>query len=432
METLGKSKFEVTYNNKDISKDISEYLISIKYQDKTGQEADELTITLENVDAVWENDWYPEKGAKLSAKIGTEELTLNCGDFELDEIEIASPPDTVVIRAISAGITGSLRTSKSVAHEKTTLKQIVEKVASDNGLTVEGVIGDIQFERITQNRETDLGFLRRLAEKYGFMFSVRGDKLVFTDMVGVMAAASIATIDRNDCTSYSIKDKSAKVFRKANLPCFNPQKKDVISFSIKPIKQYTADGREYEIIAPLSKYVDKIKADQKHQAYLAKYPNAPAEYEQYYETMSLSQYYEMLNKQNMESNINDAPEPPDEGMQFESYAGGTEFNSEDTFDNESQAEVIGNAAVIKNATSQQEGTISMQGDPFMVAGINFQFTGIGKLSGKYHVDESEHSIEKESGYNTTLSIKRVGFIELTKHKRKSVAKKSTYDVSIVK
>ena len=369
METIAKTLFEVKYNSKDISKDISEYLLSIKYSDKTGKEADELSLILENVDAMWENDWYPEKGAKFSAKIGDKNIMLDCGEFEIDEIEIASPPDTVTIRAISAGVTGSLRTSKSQAHEKTTLKQIVQKVASDNGLTVEGTIGDINFERITQNRETDLSFLRRLAEKYGFMFSVRGTKLVFTDMAAVMAADVVATIDRGDCTSYSIKDKSAKVFRKANISSFNPGKKTVATKVYTPTTQTNADGFNYQTI---------------------------------------------------EENDTDIP------------SGNDDYNEDAGVDNESQGEAVGKAAILQNATNQQEGTINIMGDPLLVAGVNIEFTGIGKLSGKYHISESEHSVDKESGYNVTLSIQRVGFIAISKHKRTSTVKKSTYDVNVVK
>jgi phage protein D len=381
METLGKTYFEVLYNNKDISADISQYLLSIRYNDKTGKEADELSLTLENVDALWENEWYPEKGAKFSAKLGDKNTMLDCGQFEIDEIEIAAPPDTVTIRAISAGVTGSLRSSKSVAHEKTTLSQIVNKVAADNHLTVEGAIQDMYFERITQNRECDLAFLRRLAEKYGFMFSVRGTKLVFTDMAGIMASSSIATIDRSDCTSYSIKDKSAKVLRKANISGFNPIKKTVVAKTFTPTTVTNPDGIEYQTIG----------ADPTTSGGMA-----------------------------------------DTGIGVDLPPTEDDYSEDTGADDESTAEATGKAAILQNATNQQEGTINIMGDPMLVAGVNFQFTGIGQLSGKYHISESEHSVDKESGYNTTLSIQRVGFIEISKHKRKTMTKKSAYDVKIIK
>ena len=93
---------------------------------------------------------------------------------------------------------------------------------------------------------------------------------------------------------------------------------------------------------------------------------------------------------------------------------------------------MGGAALLKNNTNQQEATVKVTGNPLLVAGSNIQFTGVGKLTGKYHIVSSEHDISKDSGYTTTLNMKRVGFIELTKAARKKPAKQSAYKISVVK
>ena len=114
--TVSLPKFTVLYNNKNITTDIAKYMLSITYSDKTSGESDEIEIELDDTDGLWQNSWYPEKGAKLTLTI--EEL--KCGVFEIDEIEIKGPPDTVSIRAMATGITNSLRTKKSDAHENKT------------------------------------------------------------------------------------------------------------------------------------------------------------------------------------------------------------------------------------------------------------------------------------------------------------------------
>ena len=96
LETL----FSVLYDNKNITSDISKYLLSITYNDKTDGESDDIEIELEDVDALWQNSWYPEKGASLKVTIGD----LNCGVFEIDEIEVKGPPSTVNIRGAAVGI----------------------------------------------------------------------------------------------------------------------------------------------------------------------------------------------------------------------------------------------------------------------------------------------------------------------------------------
>ena len=429
MEKIDQVSFKVTYNNKDISTDLSKNLLSINYKDNTEGKPDELTLALENVDAFWENEWYPEKGAKITCDIGYEAM-MSCGTFSIDEIEINSIPDVVQIKAISVPITGKLRTSKSTAHENTTLKDIVNKVASDNGLTVQGEIGDLSFVRITQNEENDLAFLKRLADRFGFYFSIRGTVINFNSRYELVNKQSIAVIDRADCKSYSIRDKSAKTFRKANITSFNPNTKKLVTYTITPVKQLNADGISYETIAPVSVYYDKIKKQQAHEAFLKKYPNGPAGYEDFQDSMTLAEYIKMQNEQNMQM-ASDGNVTPDMGVEYDEAAVEDALNIRERLENEQQAEAVGSAALLKNNLNQQEGSITIPGNTLFVAGNNFQFTGVGKLSGKYHISASEHSITK-SGYVTTIEMKRVGFIELSKGKRKKGPVKKNYTVTIVK
>lgn len=363
MEALGQAKFRVIYNSKDISRDLVANLLSIKYTDNTEDKADELSLTLENVDAYWENEWYPQKGDKIECEIGYEAL-MNCGQFEVDEIEIASSPDTVTIKAIAAAVTGSLRTVKSKAHENTTLKEIVDQVAGAHGLTVTGEIGDIQFTRITQHRERDLAFLHRLAKQFGYYFSIRGDKLVFASLYSVATAGAVRDIDRTDCLSYSIKDQSAKVVRKMTVSHHNTDEKDLESLGYNPEVALSDAGID----------VNEI-----------------------------------------------------EGMEMEMPVTGDDAELLDRIENDGQADAMAKAAMIENNTNQQEGSLSLIGDPSLVAGNNFTWTGIGKLSGKYHIVTSDHEISK-GGYTTSLQVKRVGFIDLVKGKRKQSGATKGYRV----
>lgn len=196
--------FSVFYNNRNITNDISKYLISLQYTDKVAGESDEVQIKLEDVDTLWQNGWYPEKGAKLTVKIAR----LNCGVFEIDQIDIEGPPSTVTIRGIATGITGSLRTRKSDAHENKTLRQIVDKVAKSNNLTVSGEIPDVLIGRETQNKETDLSFLKRVAEKYGVVFSVRDNTITFTSVFSLETRSASFSLNVSDLKNYRFSDKA--------------------------------------------------------------------------------------------------------------------------------------------------------------------------------------------------------------------------------
>ena len=80
------------------------------------------------------------------------EKLLNCGCFEIDEIEFQTPPDTLTVKALATGITKALRQNNSVAYENKSLKQIANEIAKKHNLTLVGEIDDIRVERITQNQ----------------------------------------------------------------------------------------------------------------------------------------------------------------------------------------------------------------------------------------------------------------------------------------
>lgn len=94
------------------------------------------------------------KGRFASSFIGYEgEKLLNCGIFEIDEIEFVTPPDVLTVKAIATGITKALCQNNSIAYENKTLKQIASEIAQKHSLTLIGDIEDVRVERITQNQE---------------------------------------------------------------------------------------------------------------------------------------------------------------------------------------------------------------------------------------------------------------------------------------
>ncbi len=147
-------------------------------------------------------------GDQISLKIGYEGQPLvNCGDFEIDEIEIEGPPSQVRIRALAASVMKDLRTHQGKAYEDTTLAGIAQAVAARHKLTVVGEIEPIPIKRVTQLHEEDLKFLKRVAREYGYAFNVRGDKLTFYRLDKLRAASSIQVIKVGDLSKYSFRDK---------------------------------------------------------------------------------------------------------------------------------------------------------------------------------------------------------------------------------
>jgi uncharacterized protein len=229
---VAKPYFKILYNGKDITYDVSRYLLSLQYVDHTEGESDELTITLEDTDELWQNQWYPEKGATLYAEIGIQGgEVLQCGTFEIDEPEMSGPPSIVSIRALAIGIHGKLKTKKGGRnHEGKTLSQIVHTLAATNGYTVQGTITDIRFGRISQNRETDLQFLARLAAEYGHYFSIRGKIMTFTNYSSLESRAASFSLKKTDLILYNFRDKTSGIYKRARVRFHNPERNVLVDY----------------------------------------------------------------------------------------------------------------------------------------------------------------------------------------------------------
>ena len=315
--------FKLEYNHKNITEDVSDYVVTIEYSDYEQGQSDEITITFEDAEGLWNGAWIPSKGDALRLYIGyVGSKLLNCGIFEIDEIEYNSPPDTLIVKALATGIKKAFRQPNSVGYENKTLKQIANEIARKHELTLVGDIEDIKVERITQNQERDLSFLKRLSEQYGYIFKIAEEKLVFYKSEKLISADSAKIIYKSDLSSIRLTEKTSHAYKSVSVAYRNPKTgKDVTATAKNP---------------------NCVKGD----------------------TLKLSVRAE----------------------------------------NKQQALLQAKAALAKGNYTI-EGSLSMPGNPYLVAGLNAELKDLGYFSGKYHITEAHHIIDKTSGYATSLEVK---------------------------
>lgn len=358
MSQVRTPKFTIKYNGKDITSDLTPYLTDVEYTDKVIGESDEISITLEDSEGLWRNEWWPSKGDKIDLDFGYDDLVTDAGTFTVDEIEISGPPDIVRIRGLASWVTTAMRTKESKAYEGQTLKDIAQSVASKHGLTLEGKIATMRIARSTQHQETDLEYLTRLANEFGYQFTIKGTKLVFWSVFELEKGTPVVEISRGDIASYSMKDKAFDSYAEANVKYHDPKEKKLVSFNVKDVQ--SAGGENFNDKSSADKLEIRVKAE-----------------------------------------------------------------------NQQQAEQIGKSQLYRKRANQIDGSISLEGNPILVAGNNFDLLDMGALSGRYHITESRHRISKSGGYETSIQIKRVGYVVKTKHKANKTPRKTRYDVSVV-
>lgn len=245
MEALEQNIVKIIINGKNVTEDITPYLSRLSYTDKVEAESDDVTLVFEDKDGHWRNGWYPEQEDSLTVTIGSPGNPLDCGVFEIDEIELEFPPDAVSIKAIGASISKALRSKNSKSFEKQSLHQIAKYFANKHGLKLTGNITGLQkieIERKTQERQTDLSFLSGLAREYGIVFSVRGDQLVFMDSDELDAQPAVLTIHKNEISKARFTDKTSQVYGGAVVSTRNMKTNSVRRWKINPADQGAEKG----------------------------------------------------------------------------------------------------------------------------------------------------------------------------------------------
>lgn len=224
--------FYIEYEQKDITTYITPFVISVTYTDNFNK-SDEIQIELEDSQHLWKSKWYPQKGDKIKLLIGYEgEKLLPCGSFEIDEVELRGPPDTVTIKALSANIKKTTRQINTKAYENTTLRQIVKQIAATHGYKVVGNIEDIRIERITQKQEKDMEFLLKLAERYGYIVKITDDQLVFYKIDELEKRDTVYVVKRTDIIDFEFRDKTYELYKACQISYFDPKTKRTVTYTV--------------------------------------------------------------------------------------------------------------------------------------------------------------------------------------------------------
>jgi len=251
----------------NITSDVTTYVTTIRFRDILEHAASEIEIRMEDRDHFWQGPWLPQRGDTLGLSIGyVGQSLLPCGLFTIDSVVLDGPPDVVTMKAVSASITLDMRSRRSAHYENVTLRQIVEQIAQKYNLqlinspptyglvstrvfvehdpTLEAALKatqtriatgkvqigqDIVLRRVTQKNETDLHFLRRMANLYNYVFTIRGQQMVFMSRPSFELFAPVGVLRKPNLTKFKFTNKTHDVYRSAQVSYFLPEMKDPIN-----------------------------------------------------------------------------------------------------------------------------------------------------------------------------------------------------------
>jgi len=323
---------QIVYNGRDVTSDLSPYLMEMSYTDRlTGGEADSLEVTLASpsaTDTRWLADWYPDKGVTIEARFGHRDaLTGQTGEMEVDEIEIDSPPLSVRIRALSAGVTRQARTRLGRAYENMTLSAIVDAVAARLGAKRAGKIDpDPLLDRVTQYQESDWAFVVRLLSEYGYRVKLADNNktLAVARAKALAEQEDVRVLMPQTVTRWNYRDKVSDVPRKVKVRHHDAQAAVVYEYNAETGEVKPADERRIHRRA-------RSAEDAAAQA-----------------------------------------------------------------DGQAERDAVDKIAL----------TLTMPGDPALVAGAIVRLSGFARLDGRYLIAEARHTISR-AGYVTEIDARRL-------------------------
>ncbi len=240
----------LTYEGKDITRDISPFLLTFTFTDNASGTADDISLTLEDRKSIWLTDWMPSKGDKLNASIiseDTQTYSLPCGEYDIDQIEYSYPPRVISIKGVSASIKKTMKGEKhSRAWENVSLNAICADIAASSGLALHYDGGYVMLERREQVQQSDLEFLEALCSEHGLNVKISDGKLIVYSESQYDSHDSVTELDASFEGLISVKftSKSAGTYRKAKVKYHHPVKAEYYEAEYE---DDTEEGSEREL-----------------------------------------------------------------------------------------------------------------------------------------------------------------------------------------
>lgn len=371
-----KAKVEITLDGKNVSGDLAPYLKSLTFDDKTSNEVDEITITLDDRDELFCDAWMPMIGDSLEVSIkcfdwdeSDDEQTLYCGSFEIDLVTESGPPSIIEIKAVSLFNSDIRRTLNSKKWQKTSLKAICEEVAKLHGLKYKFVSESIknksgttiavdddavEIAETSQNDQSDLAFVVKLAEDNGYVVKLDDEYLTLCSQTYLETQKPLLTISKYDISGRSSGRQGFNLYKEAVARYFCPKCK-------KSIKKKVSHNEVINNPEWLKEHTKPRSSKAKKQSETV--PTKPVSF-------------------------------------FAKNGGSRTLIIRQKFSSIQEAERVAQAQLVKKNSGEWKISGSVMGNPFLMSGSCIEIVDYGQFDGIYYIETTTHTVS--NGYKTSF------------------------------
>lgn len=234
MEKARWAEVEISYEGRDITTPVNEYLENFSYEDIASGESDRISISMHDIDKQWMDAWMPDKGSRMSGQLllhnwNADNTTdrLYCGEFELDHMSFSGRPLSCELGAVSIPRDEPFNTQlRTKTWENISIQQIAEEIARRASVALYYEAEDIVIEILEQNEETDCAFLYSVCEDYGLAMKVYANKIIIFDEEIYESRASVRTIHETQMSKWNYTSTMAGTYTGANVRYIDPNNEE--------------------------------------------------------------------------------------------------------------------------------------------------------------------------------------------------------------
>lgn len=174
---MAKVSYSIESNDKNIDKDIVKFFESATITDEIKNGADVLDLRISHLSSL------PKVGTVIAFSAGYDNTLNLLGRFTTNEISCNLFTGAAAIKAKAVAAYSNLKMQRKIkTWQQSKLSAIVKQVAADHNLQTKFKIAeDPFFEVYNQNNETDLAFLRRIANDNGADIAIKNGCIIFFD-----------------------------------------------------------------------------------------------------------------------------------------------------------------------------------------------------------------------------------------------------------
>lgn len=412
-----RAHLTVTFDGVDITDSLTPYLLSMTYTDNEEGQSDDLQITLQDRDGIWLESWLTDAieaaasaKLKIHARIDQEQWgrsagadSLDCGEFELDEVEASGPPSEITIKAVSLPFSSAIsQTLKSRAWENFTLSRIANEIAWENGMgCMYESARDPEYEREEQTATSDILFLQKLCEDAAISLKATGTDLVLFDQIKYESQTPQITIRRGEgYTSYNLTSSSGDRQYSSCRVSWIAEDGSLIE-GIAKTEDFLADEAKEQLDAEKQARDDAIKAAEKAAKEAADIAAGKKKREKTAEELAEEA------REAAEEAAKEAEEAAKEARLKAQEIAQQRLEIYEKVATAEEAQALAEKRLRYANKLARTAEFTYPGKPGFVAGITADLVGWGAWDGRYLVYQTQHTVDGNGGYETQVSLRRI-------------------------